>query len=46
MCAGCFWGRQKDFVDAEIALGRSVSDVTAIVGYAGGRKTGRTPTLR
>lgn len=35
--SGCFWGRQKDFVDAERALGRSPSDVTALSGYAGGK---------
>jgi hypothetical protein len=35
--SGCFWGRQKDFVDVEeITLGRSDQDVTALVGYAGG----------
>jgi hypothetical protein len=37
---GCFWGRQKDFVDVEKSLGRSPDKVSAIVGYAGGRKTG------
>jgi len=31
---GCFWGRQKDFVDTEQALGRGA--VSAVVGYAGG----------
>jgi hypothetical protein len=35
--SGCFWGRQKDFVDVEeITLGRSDHEVTALVGYAGG----------
>mmetsp|Transcript_10091 Transcript_10091/g.17331 ORF Transcript_10091/g.17331 Transcript_10091/m.17331 type:complete len:254 (-) Transcript_10091:810-1571(-) len=34
---GCFWGRQKDFVDMERQdLGRSDEEVTAITGYAGG----------
>lgn len=37
---GCFWGRQKDFVDVEKSLGRSPDKVSAIVGYAGGWKTG------
>lgn len=37
---GCFWGRQKDFVDVEKSLGRSGEKVSAVVGYAGGRKTG------
>jgi len=34
---GCFWGRQKDFVDTEMALGRTMPEVSAVVGYAGGR---------
>jgi peptide methionine sulfoxide reductase MsrA len=34
---GCFWGRQKDFVDAEMALGRQPGDISAVVGYAGGK---------
>lgn len=34
--SGCFWGRQKDFVDVEFTLGRSDHEVTALVGYAGG----------
>ncbi|KIY93771.1 hypothetical protein MNEG_14190 [Monoraphidium neglectum] len=38
---GCFWGRQKDFVDAEKALGRtSPADISSLVGYAAGKKTG------
>ena len=38
---GCFWGRQKDYVDTERkALGRAPEQVTAVVGYAGGKKTG------
>jgi hypothetical protein len=37
---GCFWGRQKDFVDAEKRLGRAPEEVSAVVGYAGGRQTG------
>ena len=41
---GCFWGRQKDFIDAEKAMGRSKQDLSAIVGYAGGRQKGE-PTL-
>ena len=41
---GCFWGRQKDFIDAEKAMGRSQQDLSAIVGYAGGRQKGE-PTL-
>lgn len=40
---GCFWGRQKDFVDAETALGRAPEQVTAVVGYAGGKARGRSP---
>ena len=42
---GCFWGRQKDFVDVEKSLGRSPDKVSAIVGYAGGRKTGGHASL-
>lgn len=43
---GCFWGRQKDYVDAERkALGRAPEQVTAVVGYAGGKKTGAPPAL-
>ncbi|EFN51097.1 expressed protein [Chlorella variabilis] len=34
---GCFWGRQFDFVNTEKALGRSAGDMSAVVGYAGGR---------
>lgn len=38
---GCFWGRQKDFVDVEKKdLGRSAEAVSAVVGYAGGRHSG------
>ncbi|GAX81266.1 hypothetical protein CEUSTIGMA_g8698.t1 [Chlamydomonas eustigma] len=38
---GCFWGRQKDFVDTEMAvLGRKPSEITSVVGYAGGKMTG------
>jgi peptide methionine sulfoxide reductase MsrA len=34
---GCFWGRQKDFVDTELrALARAPERVTAVAGYAGG----------
>ena len=39
---GCFWGRQKDFIDTELRLGRSADAVTARVGYAGGA----TPSQR
>ena len=39
---GCFWGRQKDFVDAEKALGRSPEQISSVVGYAGGREQGET----
>ena len=35
---GCFWGRQYDFVKAEESIGRSGKDISAVVGYAGGRK--------
>ena len=35
---GCFWGRQKDFVDVEKALGREDSKISSITGYAGGAK--------
>ena len=35
---GCFWGRQYDFVKAENDMGRDGSDISAVVGYAGGRK--------
>eukprot|EP00887_Chlorella_sp_A99_P003059 scaffold9.g3059.t1 len=34
---GCYWGRQYDFVQAEEAMGRKGGDVSAVVGYAGGR---------
>lgn len=37
---GCFWGRQKEFVDAEKLLGRSPDQVSAVVGYAGGKQQG------
>jgi hypothetical protein len=33
---GCFWGRQKDYVDKERAMGRQGGQVSAVVGYAGG----------
>lgn len=43
---GCFWGRQKEFVDVEKAMGRPASNISAIVGYAGGRGgTGEILTL-
>ena len=35
---GCFWGRQKDYVDVEKALGREGGSISAITGYAGGAK--------
>ena len=34
---GCFWGRQKDYVDKERAMGRKGDKVSAVVGYAGGQ---------
>eukprot|EP00879_Flechtneria_rotunda_P005275 GHRR01005561.1.p1 GENE.GHRR01005561.1~~GHRR01005561.1.p1 ORF type:complete len:301 (+),score=93.10 GHRR01005561.1:176-1078(+) len=38
---GCFWGRQKDFVDTEKALGRTnPAAISALVGYAGGKQAG------
>lgn len=37
---GCFWGRQKDFVDAEKSMGRSAEQISSVVGYAGGRVQG------
>lgn len=38
---GCFWGRQKSFVDAEKALGRvKPEEISSVVGYAGGKKAG------
>lgn len=36
---GCFWGRQYDFVKAEEDMGRTGKDISAVVGYAGGRQT-------
>ena len=35
---GCFWGRQKDFVDVEKALGRDGGSISAVTGYAGGQR--------
>lgn len=36
---GCFWGRQYDFAQTELkALGRPGQQVSAVVGYAGGRQ--------
>lgn len=37
---GCFWGRQKDYIDAEKSMGRSKSGLSAVVGYAGGQRKG------
>ncbi len=37
---GCFWGRQKEFVDTEKKLGRAPDQVSAVVGYAGGKQAG------
>ena len=37
---GCFWGRQKEFVDTEKKLGRAPEQVSAVVGYAGGKRSG------
>lgn len=42
---GCFWGRQKDFVDVEKALGRDGGSISAITGYAGGQKGAGTMQL-
>lgn len=39
---GCFWGRQKDYIDAEKAMGRPKTDLSAVVGYAGGQKKGES----
>lgn len=36
---GCFWGRQYDFVKAEEDMGRTGKDISAVVGYAGGRQS-------
>lgn len=37
---GCFWGRQYDFINAEKnTLNRSTQELSAIVGYAGGKQT-------
>ena len=38
---GCFWGRQKDYVDTEQKLGRTPDQSTALVGYAGGRENSK-----
>lgn len=36
---GCFWGRQKSFIDTELdELGRWQGNLTSVVGYAGGKK--------
>ena len=40
---GCFWGRQKDYVDQERAMGRRPEQVSAVVGYAGGKQQGTWP---
>ena len=40
LLAGCFWGRQKDFVDTERKLGRAGGNVSAVAGYAGGADQG------
>eukprot|EP00798_Chlamydomonas_sp_ICE-L_P015637 gene15637-21746_t len=38
---GCFWGRQKAFVDTEKALGRvNPDEISSVVGYAGGTQAG------
>jgi hypothetical protein len=37
---GCFWGRQFDFVEQERAMGRAPEQVSAVVGYAGGKRQG------
>lgn len=36
---GCYWGRQFDMYKTEEAMGRTGKDISAVVGYAGGRKT-------
>eukprot|EP00192_Tetraselmis_astigmatica_P011835 CAMPEP_0117672884 /NCGR_PEP_ID=MMETSP0804-20121206/14162_1 /TAXON_ID=1074897 /ORGANISM="Tetraselmis astigmatica, Strain CCMP880" /LENGTH=403 /DNA_ID=CAMNT_0005481555 /DNA_START=64 /DNA_END=1276 /DNA_ORIENTATION=+ len=39
---GCFWGRQKDYVDVEMSsLGRQAPSISAVAGYAGGPFTSR-----
>ena len=38
---GCFWGRQKDYVDTEQKMGRTPDQSTALVGYAGGRENSK-----
>lgn len=43
---GCFWGRQKDYIDAEKSMGRPKSDLSAVVGYAGGKQKGITLTAQ
>lgn len=40
---GCFWGRQKDFVDAEKSLGRKPDQISSVAGYAGGVGEGEGP---
>ncbi|KAG1665553.1 hypothetical protein FOA52_000699 [Chlamydomonas sp. UWO 241] len=37
---GCFWGRQKEFVDTEKLMGRLPAQISSVVGYAGGPKAG------
>jgi len=38
---GCFWGRQRDFVETEMrALSRPPERVSAVAGYAGGQGAG------
>lgn len=39
---GCFWGRQKDYIDTEMQMGRDVGGATAVVGYAGGQENGKS----
>lgn len=35
---GCFWGRQKDFIETERkVLGRTEAEISGLVGYAGGK---------
>lgn len=34
---GCYWGRQFDYVNAELSMGRDASSLSAVVGYAGGK---------
>eukprot|EP00199_Chlamydomonas_sp_CCMP681_P006926 CAMPEP_0119107442 /NCGR_PEP_ID=MMETSP1180-20130426/10152_1 /TAXON_ID=3052 ORGANISM="Chlamydomonas cf sp, Strain CCMP681" /NCGR_SAMPLE_ID=MMETSP1180 /ASSEMBLY_ACC=CAM_ASM_000741 /LENGTH=283 /DNA_ID=CAMNT_0007092929 /DNA_START=115 /DNA_END=966 /DNA_ORIENTATION=+ len=37
---GCFWGRQYDYVQTELSMGREEQQLSAVAGYAGGRAVG------